>query len=455
MHRLQRLLLFIIAGELLVCGFYALQRLSQHQPVLPVMAFDDPFLKADFAALAESARRGDSSDWQLFGEGLLGQGFYGEAELAFLRALELDPRNGTAQFGLAFCVDRTGRVEESTREYLRAAEMTQSLPAPIGSREHCLYQVGRNSLRREQLQPAEKIFQGILAFTPAAYQHSKLLIRSGRSAEALPEIDKVLEKSPRSLKFNSLRLRALEDLGRQSEIADSAGQLERSQYEFPIDLSSNFVEPLSQRLGINREVEACKQLLASGDMDAVARKLNELLVLLEPTTHPQKYLLRKSLIEVEFQRQDADQMLASIAQLQEAGVSDADLLQMEGAAYSLRGDKQRAVELWLRAVQRSPNVPLHQILARHYDDLGDTPSRDQHLGQAALLMTKIYDWSNQLEAAQRSVSEAQTLLPENDQVWFYSAEIKQALGHPAEAQADYRRCVELNPGHGRAIRALE
>jgi len=128
---------------------------------------------------------------------------------------------------------------------------------------------------------------------------------------------------------------------------------------------------------------------------------------------------------------------------------------MEGAAYSLRGDKQRAVELWLRAVQRSPNVPLHQILARHYDDLGDTPSRDQHLGQAALLMTKIYDWSNQLEAAQRSVSEAQTLLPENDQVWFYSAEIKQALGHPAEAQADYRRCVELNPGHGRAIRALE
>lgn len=455
MHRLQRLLLLLITGELLVCGFHAVQRLTERLPVLPVVAFDDPLLKADFTALAEAARTGDSGDWQLLGEGLLGQGFYGEAELAFRRAVELDSQNGIAQFSVAFCVDRTGRVEASTQEYQRAAEMTPPSSSPIGSREHCLYQVGRNALRLEQLPSAEQIFHEILAFTPAAYQYSKLLTRSGRSAEALTEIDKVLNKSPLSLKFRSLQLHALEDLGRLTEIADAARQLERSKYEFPIDLSSNFVEPLSQRLGIHREMEACQQLLASGDMDAVARKLNELLVLLEPTTHPQKFRLRQSLIEVEFQRKNADQMLASIAQLQAAGLSNADLLQMEGAAYSLQGDKQRALALWLRAARQSPNVPLHQILARHYDDLGDSANRDQHLGQAALLTTKMHYGSNQLEAAQLSVREAQRYLPENDQVWFYSAEINQALGHLSEALADYRRCVELNPGHGRALRALK
>jgi len=455
MWGIQRMVVLIIVAELLVCGYLAARQLGQHQPVLPQVVFDDPLLAADLSALAKAARGGNSRDWQQLGEGLLGQGFYAEAEPAFRRAVELDAKNAMAQFSLAYCIDRTGRIAESTREYMRAAEIAQPSKSPIGSRRHCLYQVGRNALRESQPAEAERVFRKIERYFPAAYQLAKLRVRSGRSSEALPVIDNVLKYLPRSLKFNSLRLHALEELGRLKDAAESARMLERSESLVPLDFGTAFVEPLQQRQGIDREVAAFQKLPVKGSLNRLAEKLDELLVVLEPTSHPEKYQLRKTLVEVEFQRKNSDRMLESIQRLHVAGMSDVDLLQMEGAAYALQGAMPRAVEVWQRALRLSPNVPLHKMLAKYYDEQGETALRDQHLGEAALLEVKLNYWNNQIAAAQQSAHQARKIAPQNAQVWFYSAQIERALGNLEGARSGYTRCVELNPQHGRAIRELK
>ncbi|MCA9090098.1 MAG: tetratricopeptide repeat protein [Planctomycetaceae bacterium] len=447
-----RLLLVVILGELAYCGYWAAAQLGRYEPVLPQVVHDDPLLDNEFKSLADAARWGNSLDWQTLGEGLLGQGFYGEAELAFRRAVELNPENSLAQFSLAFCIDRTGRVDESSREYLRAIEITKPSKSPVASADHSRYQLGRNALRKEQAAEAERIFHEADAFYPSAYQYAKLLVRSGRAAEALPTIDRVLEAVPNSLKFTALRMHALEQLGRLPEAHAAARKLERSEYVIPMDFSSNFVTPYNKRIGIQKEEEVCEQLWTEKHFDAVARKLNELLVILEPTSNMQKYALRLSLIKVEYNRRDADAILALVERANADGDSDAELLQMEGAAYAIKGNMDRAVELWLRAALMSPNIPLHEFLAKYYDEQGDAVKRDEQLGYAAVLKMKVSYWGNELEAAREAVAAAKKLVPENATVWFYSGEIEQSLGNLDQARTDYARCIELDPSHGRALR---
>ncbi|TWT59980.1 tetratricopeptide repeat protein [Rubinisphaera italica] len=450
-----RMLMVIITAEFVICGYLVVKQVGQQVPVIPSINFDDPLLAADLNALAETARQGDSQEWQVLGDGLLGQGFYGEAELAFRQALDMDPQNAMAQFKLAFCLDRTGRVAESTSEYLRAAKIAKPSEALIGSRKNCLYQVGRNALRQEQSEVAEKLFLEGAGFLPAAYQYSKLLVRSNRAAEAMPTIEHGLEVYPNSLKFTEVRMNAFKQMDRQFEAEQEARMLERSESVMPTDFSLIFILPLNAMIGFQHEEEISEQLWTDQSLDLIAKKMNELLLLLEPTSHQKKYALRKSLIKVEYERQNADRMLELIDQAHTDGDFDAELLQREGEAYALKGDWERAASMWLRVVKMSPNAAVHEKLAQYYEASKDTPKRDEHLGYAALLNAKENYLKNQLEEAKEAATKAQKLLPEIATVWFYSAEIERALRNPDRARSNYALCVKLDPSHGRAIRGLQ
>ncbi len=455
MKRLSLVLWIVIAVELVaVVGLY-LKPQKQPAPILPDVVFDDPLIGDELADLAKNTQSGKSVDWQLLGDALLGQGFYGEAELAYARAVKLDPKNAGATFGLAYCLDRTGRVAESIPIYERAAEIAPAGGSPLESRDHCWYQVGRNLLRQEKIEDAEKLFRNDSNYPSAAYQYAKILIRSGRAEQALPVIDRVLKFVPTSLKFQSLRLHACEELGMQREAYIAAQKLDRSEYQIPIDFNSTYVEALNRRYGIRNQVVACEQMLQGGNLAAVAERLRELLKTLEPTNSILKYHLRKSLVQVEFQRGNADAILESIAILRENGANDPEMLQMEGAAYSLKKEMDKAAELWLKAAQMAPNVPLHEKLAEYFGGKGDEKKARYHAGQAALLKTKIMFWNDDMEEAYKAVFAAKQLIPDDPQVWFYSARIEQSQSNRAVAVADYKRCLELAPNHGRAQAALE
>ncbi|QDV66800.1 tetratricopeptide repeat protein [Rosistilla carotiformis] len=453
MKRLKKLLVVVLLLEIVLCGLYVKRRLWRHHVVLPTVTLDDPLLATEFQELADQAAAGGSEEWQALGEGLLGQGFYGEAEHAFRAAVDIDPGNYMAQFALAFCLDRTGRIAESSEAYLKASEIERKSKQLIGSVEHCLYQVGKNELRAEDAGAAIDRFASQAGFAPASYQYAKLLVRDGKVDRALPVLEMQLGKTPLSLKFNALRLQALEATGQQALAAQAADVLQRSRYMIPIDMSTNFVTPLNQRLGIARKLQEYNELLATGDMDLLAKHLQTMWDLAEPTTLHQKSAILISMAEVAFQRRRAEEILQAVDRLKAIGVSSPDMLQMEGAAYQMNGDIDRAIGLWLRASKMSPNIPLHQILADAYQEKNDDARRDFHLGQAGLLEAKQAFWNNQWEPAKQAAQRAIDADPSLDQAWFYLAEIERALGNAQPALEAYQKCLDLNPNRGRALAA--
>ncbi|WP_417749182.1 tetratricopeptide repeat protein [Rosistilla oblonga] len=453
MKRLKQLLIVILVLEVIFCGIYVKRRLWNHHVVLPAVTLDDPLLAAEFQQLADQATAGGSAEWQALGEGLLGQGFYGEAEHAFRAAVDIDPSNYMAHFALAFCLDRTGRIAESSEEYLKAAKIQRKSKQLVGSVEHCLYQVGKNHLREEDAAAAIDSFASQAGFAPASYQYAKLLVRDGKVDRAMPVLKMELDKTPLSLKFNALRLQALESTGQQRLADEAADVLQRSQYQIPIDLNTDYVTPMNQRLGISRQLQEYNELLASGDMDLLAKHLQSMWEVVEPTTLNQKSKILISMAEVAFQRRRAEEMLHAVDRLKELGVSSPDMLQLEGAAYQLNGDIDRAIALWIRASEMSPNIPLHQILADAYQQKNDDARRDYHRGQAALLEAKLAYWNNQWEPAKQAAQRAIDVDPSLDQAWFYLAEIERELGNPQLALEAYQKCLDLNPNHGRALAA--
>ncbi|MFI4876054.1 MAG: tetratricopeptide repeat protein, partial [Blastopirellula sp. JB062] len=126
----------------------------------PDVSVSDPLIMPHLRRLARQAEFGDAKAWTRLGEALLGKGFYAHAELAFREALRRDSQDFAAQFGLAFCLDRTGRTQESDPEYQKALRLsTDGLRPGHPGKAETLYAMGRNALRRENLINAEDLFR--------------------------------------------------------------------------------------------------------------------------------------------------------------------------------------------------------------------------------------------------------------------------------------------------------
>lgn len=455
MKVLVRTLSIVLLLECLGLGWYATQYQASVIPVLPKANFDDPFYADAIKEFAEQAESGGSAEWQTLGEALLGQGFYGEAELAFRQSVLLNPKNYLSHFALAFCLDRTGRMELSTEEYLEAAKIERDSEEAVASPSHAMYQAGKNYLRLEQPEKALELFEQNQMFSPATYQLAKLLIRTGQSERALRVIEPVLEKAPTSLKFNSLYLHLMEEQGKTKEAFQAGQRLEYAQYFVPVDFNTKYVTPFSNVCGFPKRLQAYNRILDSGNMDLVATKLESLYEQIAETNMPQRAMLQQSLAAVEFQRRNPEKILEAVKKLDELGIKSAERLQMEGAAYALLGQLDQAAELWERAALMSPNIPLHQMLAKYYDQKEDIAKRDEHLGQAELLSAKIEYWSHRPENAKQAIDKAIQLLPDDDEVWFYLAEIESALNNGDAAVNAYRTCLDKNEYHGKAMEALK
>lgn len=454
MKQLVRILLLLLVIELGYCGFLVAKRLSRPLPVLPNAEFVDPLMMTDFRELARQAENGASQEWVRLGQALLGQGYYSYAENCFRQAVVQDPSNLIAKVSYAFCLERTGRTHESTLEYEKLVPLKAERPVQFANKNHYLYAIGRNYLREENGAKAEAAFRENANFQPAQYQLAKLLVRSGRSEDALPLINRNLTEFPNSLKFLLLKAEALEALGREQEAIQAAEKVERSLAIIPLNFNTELIKPYSVRHGIEKELEAYNYLIQQNDMDSLAKKLDEISQLVGDRPMPQYKATLISMVEVEFQRKNPERMLLLIDQLKKSGIENADLLQFRAGAYMLKGEMEQAVPMLERVAQMSPTIEVHQSLANYYAQQHDTVKRDEHLAKMALLQALIAFRNNQLPAAEEAIQRSVELNPRDPQAWFYYAETKRFLGEQGSAETAYKRCLELNPNHGRSLRKL-
>ncbi|HBL43476.1 tetratricopeptide repeat protein [Gimesia sp.] len=450
-----RAIAVILLIEVLVCGYLFVQRAARPAPVLPETTLMNPLFAEDIQPLVQQVTQTNNAfDWMRLGEALLGQGYYSHAELCFRQVAELMPESRLAESRIAYCLERTGRTEQSSELYRELNASSDNSREAKREQMQALYEIGRNALREEKVDAAEKLFRQNLGFLPARYQLAKLLIRTERADEALPLISESLQQVPRSLKFLELQLRALQQTGNVKQAEQTAQMLERAQHSVPLHPGSNFIEPFRLKYGIDRRVEAFNTEIGNGSLPELEAELVKLIDLLEgyPSTHRQIFLMR--LLEVQQQQQQPRKMLETARKLNEIGIHNAEVLMYQAEANGSLGDWNQAAQLARRAGQMSKSPALHQQLAEVLKQAGQTEESQVEQALVYRLEAMEYYRASQLAEALEKIEQSLKLYPADPQSWFVRGLIQEALGEVKASLADFRECLKRDPLHGRARQKL-
>lgn len=440
---------FVVAIELIVgAGMLALVSFRA-VPQIPEVVLNDPLVMPQLQSLAREAEFGGSKEWGRLGEALVGKGFYAHAEPVFREALRLDPQNFAAQFGLAFSLDRSGRIEESSKEYRKLLQLPTPSKEGQASKFHAQYALGRNALREENAGEAESLFRQIAGYPPADYQVAKLMIRSGRAGEAFPIIERNLRDTPYSLEFHYLDHRAHLQLEQPREAFEAAAMVERSAHLVSMNFNTEYVSPLDAITGIAPMLRALGEAVESNNL----RRIEQVGTQIKSSLHDRPVFVERmvdeTLLDVAVRNEQPERVLALVEEMRKTAREDSVTLEHEGDAFQMLGQPDKAAELWQRALNLAPSIRLHQKLADYYE-AHDADQRDWHLGRAALQRGIAEYRSNRVEPAIPHLEEATRLIPDDPDPWYYLGEMYFHLGQFGEAREAYRECLRVQPGHGRA-----
>ena len=135
--------------------------------------------------------------------------------------------------------------------------------------------------------------------------------------------------------------------------------------------------------------------------------------------------------------------------------ASAKTLDIIGVASVQLGDRARAQRVWEQAIELEPTPNLYGKLAEL------RRLADDALGAARYWSLEQYQtgkdaWlNNDLTAAREHLEKAVALYEGHPHTWFYLGQTRRFLGDIPGAKAAYRRCLQINPDHGRALRAWE
>ena len=301
--------------------------------VIPPALLADPMLAEELSGLAAAAQAGGQPEWMAFGDALLGQGAYRAAEAAYRRAVALDPDDIEARFAVAFCIDRTGRMEESNEHYRACLELPEPPGVQQSKKPFARYAIGRNLLRLEDEVGAEAAFRQNPGFPPAEYQLARILLFSGRPREAEAIVRRGLESLPLSLEWHRLHARILDALGRPAEAAVAREMEERSAHLLEVNFIVDYIGPLTEKVGLNRllaDYEAARQTADTADLD---QRLRQIEAAIGDRLIPERFLAAQLRAELALTRAEPEVALKAIEAAEQLGGAGPQLLQLKAAAW--------------------------------------------------------------------------------------------------------------------------
>lgn len=445
----RRFLTALIVVELAMLGGLVGWRWLRPAAALPAAVADDPLLCGEFADLARAATRGAAEDWQRLGEALLGQGQYRHAEAAFRRAAMLDPQSLDACYGLAYCIDRTGRMAESNPHYRRCLTLPDPPPGGPPKKGVALYEIGRNHLREGDLAAAEATFRENIGFWSAEYQLARLLVHSGRPREAEEIIDRLVTKLPLALELHALRARVLDVLGRPDEALAARAMAERGAHLLEFNYSTVFVRPFTVRHGLGKLVEACEARVAAGEVDEAGRCLAVLDAAIAGRPLPERATAESLRARIALMAGKPHEAVNAVRAEWNRGNHDPALGAIEADALDELGRSDEATALRERLVQVSPTADLYRKLASASERNGNPKQRDQCLGRAAFLDGMAAYRRNDLETATMFFTEATKFIPGDPSGWFRKGEVQMHIGQSDAGRESLIEALTRQPQRSR------
>jgi tetratricopeptide (TPR) repeat protein len=439
-------LALVLAAEVVAGGVVAARRIGPPVAPVPDLSFVDPLTADELRSQAAACETADQ--WGRLGESYVATGYFPEGEACLRRATALAPTDATLRFKHAFALERIGRLEEATVEYEAAAGSARRRAAD------CWYYIGRNHLRAEQEGPAAEALGRAGDLPAARYQGALLAARAGRSAEAEAEAARLATEFPAAQEPVSLLYRlavARNDRPTAARLADRfARQPER--LPTPFAEEHRWVYSVYYQLGRNRLTRDAGAAMQAGRYAEAEKKLREAQAASwDPDT--------------------ADQLAEALFRLgrpAEAAAIQAEAVERNGPAFGLlwrlgesyaaahREDDSRAA--WERADALATGTWAREMwagLADRYARRGDTDRATAYRARSALATGMEAVKAGRPGPAVGPLTAAVKLDPRLAHGWYYLGEAARAEGRTADARAAYQRCLQIDPDHGRAIRALE
>jgi tetratricopeptide (TPR) repeat protein len=442
-----RLLLLVVALELLIGGALVLVRLRRPSPPAPDLALVDVLAGDQLRAQARACR--SAKDWRDLGEAYMALGFFPEAEACHRVAANREPGDAGLAHEWAFALERLGRTEEAVREYRRAADLGHPRAAEVR------FLAARSLLRQELPEDAHAEFERATNAVPMArYELARLHFRAGRLDEATRLLDPLLAEFPDAIQPATLRHRIAHQQGdgpaayRYADLADRAAR----RLDNPFDHDATRLLDAHARLGPGGNWKAAEKLLRADRITDAERAVREGLAV---RWHPVGADL---LVEAAFQRGRPEEALRLAEEIVARDGPSAHHLARLGDALAEVGRPADARAAWLRSVALGSHVETrdtHYRLAEAFEKAGDLEQHRRHLARAGLGIGIDRLRAGAIDQARDLFAEAVEADPKLATAWFYLGEANRLAGRRADSLRAYRQCLAVDPDHGRALAALE
>ena len=452
---LPAMLLVVIAGELIALGCLLLPQLSPAPAVIPATFRTDPLLMQELNKLAEAANTGGHSEWMAFGDALLGQGAYREAESAYRRAVGFAPDDIEARFALAFCIDRTGRMEESNEHYRACLDLPESPGVAQSKKPFARYAIGRNLLRLEDETAAEAAFRQNPGFPAADYQLARILLFSGRPREAEAIVQQGLEAMPLALEWHRLHARVLDAVDRPAEAAAAREMEERSAHLLEVNFNVDYIGPLTEKVGLNRLLAQYEGTRVTADAAGRDRQLTAIEAAIGDRLIPERFLVARLRAELAVETDDPELAIKTIAAAEKLGSRDPALLEIKADALEQSGRLAEATSLRERLLLIRPTSKVCRQLAAARAAAGDATGQNRLLARSELLEGIATYRRNDPAGAAGHFEQATKLDPANAVAWYHLGEMRFHLGRTSEAAVALEQALAINPSFGRPQQLLE
>ena len=414
---------------------------------LPEMEFLDSVTTEAISRRQQAVVVDEPEGWQQLGELYTVNGFFPEAEYCFEVATELQQQSHRSHFWLGVVRDRLGRLKLAENSFQQALRL-----APDNRRKQLAWHhIGRIRLRSEQPREAEQAFLQAGEMLMARYERVRLMIRDGRVTKAGPLLDGLLEEFADSYQLHDWRRRAALLNGNAERARQERDLVERTGQPLPTDLVAEMLLAEETRYGLRRRLDQARR--ASGDV-----AIRQLVSVIEMEPRPEAVEALRLLARWHFERgefQETERHVARLLQQESVGPLDYLLI---GDAQAAQGAQRilDARESWTRSLQLRPTAAAHRRLADQPSSETDDSSDEIGHRARAELYEGIADFrQNRVVVARAALRRAVKAKPRLAAAWFYLGECDRIEQHFETARQHFRRCLQLQPTHGRAIERLE
>ncbi|MFK7767082.1 MAG: tetratricopeptide repeat protein [Mariniblastus sp.] len=446
MRRQTIFLLIALLVECVVLGLICNAKLQQAAAPVPRIDAMDSVTAEEISKLADDCTTGP--EFHKLGIFYLGLNFYPEAAFALGRASELTADSAELAFDYGFALKLIGETEKSNEQFQKAIDLKSAKSA------EAMYFIGRNHLRTEDSEKALTAFNKAARIPKAKYESARIATREGRFDDAKELLKDIGRSQPNRVQTSSLLATIAEKQEQQPQ--KIRFEIETDAKWKGIDEPNNVewkrINYEEGKIGFSRKQA---ELIASIKDQMVVGSIAKLRKLQDDEWNRD---IQDFFIERAFKTSRFEEAIKLIEERNARVGPSSKWLSRLGECHLNNGNHEEAIKAWIRGAELFSDGggrTCYESISRYYtsvkpDIQKSIPFQVEGLGAMIFESVQHRQFNDGFGFAKKLVS----LDPSSAESSYLLGVTQLGTGRLEEAVSSFKKCIELDPTHGRALRQL-